>query len=71
MSEPSEPFQWTGENAGMQMLNTEGRVTSIETNQAWMIMSMQWGFLKAKSRQEYDGVAQGRGRRRRAGKKGQ
>ena len=38
---------------------SEGRVTSIDPKQAWMIMSMQWRFLKAKNRQEHDGVAQG------------
>ena len=56
----SEPFRWTEECAGIQVLNTEGRATSTDPKQEWVITSMQWNFLKAKNRQEHNGVMQGR-----------
>ena len=42
------------------MLNTEGRATSTDPKQEWVVTSMQWNFLKAKNRQEHNGVVQGR-----------
>ena len=56
----SEPVKWTEEGLGMQILNVEGRVASLDPKHPWTITSAQWNSLKAKTGTGQGGDAQGR-----------
>ena len=56
----SEPVKWTEEGFGMQILNVEGRVASLDPKHPWAITSAQWDSLKANTRMGQAENAQGR-----------
>jgi hypothetical protein len=56
----SEPVKWTEEGFGMQILNVEGRVASLDPKHPWAITSAKWNSLKAKTRMGQAENAQGR-----------
>jgi hypothetical protein len=44
-----DPFRWTEESAGMQVLDTEGRVTRIDPKQNWMFTITHGTFSRPRA----------------------
>ena len=56
----AEPVKWTEECCGIQLLNAEGRVASLDPMHPWTITSAQWNSLKTKTRRGQTEIVQGR-----------